>query len=87
MSSVSSGGSAAGKQVLKCWCDSSLSVVNAHVHSRAAHWATAGACRSKGSENLQMQFCMAISVDYTVYNFQVRTLAAREHDTTCRELC
>ena len=59
----------------------------AHVHSRAAHWATAGACRSKGSENLQMQFCMAISVDYTVYNFQVRTLAAREHDTTCRELC
>jgi hypothetical protein len=28
-------------------------------------------CRSKGSENLQMQFCMAISVDYTVYNFQV----------------
>ncbi len=58
----------------------------AHVHSRAAHWATAGACRSKGSENLQMQFCMAISVDYTVYNFQVRTLAAREHDTTCREL-
>ena len=30
-----------------------------------------------------MQFCMAISVDYTVYNFQVRTLAARQHDATC----
>lgn len=29
--------------------------------------------RSKGSENLQMHLCLAISLDYTVYNFQVHT--------------
>jgi len=28
-------------------------------------------CWSKGSENLQTQFCMAFTVDFTVYNFQV----------------
>jgi len=28
-------------------------------------------CWSKGSENLQMQFCMTFSLDYTVYNFQI----------------
>lgn len=28
-------------------------------------------CWSKGSENLQTQFCMAFTVDFTVYNFQI----------------
>jgi hypothetical protein len=28
-------------------------------------------CWSKGSENLQQQFCMAFTVDFTVYNFQI----------------
>ena len=28
-------------------------------------------CWSKGSENLQHKFCMAFTLDYTVYNFQI----------------
>eukprot|EP00960_Hanusia_phi_P072495 767800-Hanusia_phi.AAC.3 len=28
-------------------------------------------CWSKGSENLQHKFCMALTLDYTVYNFQI----------------